>query len=112
MFAEYEDLLVRDHRTEIDHNEASDTGYDSRRRLAGERVLLIDDTFTSGARAQSAASTLALAGAKVAAIVVVGRLFDPEFSETTKTFWEDRLAHPFSFDTCCVHTSGAAVWHD
>ena len=111
MFAEYDDLLERG-STAIDHRRASNTGYVAKRQMKGERVLLIDDTFTSGARAQSAASTLALAGAKVAAIVVVGRVFDPEFSDTDKTFWDDRLAHPFSFDTCCVHTSGAAVWQD
>jgi chromosome partitioning protein len=35
---------------------------------AGKRVLLVDDTFTSGARAQSAASALSNAGAEVVAI--------------------------------------------
>lgn len=101
-FAEYEDLLARG-SSAIGHNQASDTGYIARRSLTGERVLLIDDTFTSGARAQSAASSLALAGAEVVAIVVVGRVFKPAWSDTTRSFWVDRLAQPFDFDTCCVH---------
>lgn len=101
-FAEYEDLLVRG-PTAIGHNLASDTGYIARRSLTGERVLLIDDTFTTGARAQSAASALALAGATVVAVLVVGRVFNPRWSDTSKKYWANCLARPFSFDICCLH---------
>lgn len=101
-FAEYEDLLARG-PTAIGHNRASDSGYVVKRSPVGLRVLLVDDTFTSGARAQSAASALSLAGAEVVAIVVVGRVFNPRWSETTQAFWSDRLAQPFDFDTCCLH---------
>lgn len=100
--AEYEALLDRG-PTPIGHLTASDSGFVALRRFAGERVLLIDDTFTSGARAQSAASTLALAGADVVAIVAIGRVVDPAFSETRREFWADRVESPFTFDVCCVH---------
>jgi predicted amidophosphoribosyltransferase len=40
------------------------------------RILLVDDTFTSGATFQSAASALALGGADVIAGVVIGRVID------------------------------------
>lgn len=39
----------------------------------GARVLLVDDTWTSGASAQSAAMSLRLAGAHFVAVVVLGR---------------------------------------
>ncbi len=102
-YDEYEDLLERG-PTSIGHNRASDTGYVVRhpeRDLTGKRVLLIDDTFTSGARSQSAASALALAGAEVVAIVVIGRVIDPRWSG--EEYWAERRAQDFSFDTCCVH---------
>ena len=41
----------------------------------GAPVLLIDDTFTSGAHAQSAAATLCDAGAGPIAVVCLGRHF-------------------------------------
>src|SRR5260370_3045087 len=44
---------------------------------AGASVLLTDDTWVSGASAQSAAAALKLAGASHVAIVVVGRQVHP-----------------------------------
>jgi hypothetical protein len=41
--------------------------------LAGARVLLLDDTWTTGASAQSAALALKRAGARSVAVVVLGR---------------------------------------
>lgn len=46
-------------------------------RVAGLDVLLVDDTWVSGASAQSAAAALKLAGAARVAIVVLGRHLDP-----------------------------------
>ncbi len=42
-------------------------------RLAGARVLLLDDTWTTGASVQSAAMALRGAGAGAVAAVVLGR---------------------------------------
>ena len=47
------------------------------RTRAGRSVLLVDDTWVSGASAQSAAAALKLAGAGHVAIVVLGRLVNP-----------------------------------
>jgi hypothetical protein len=44
------------------------------------RVLLLDDTYVSGARAQSAAAALRLAGARSVVIVVAGRVLRPDRS--------------------------------
>jgi hypothetical protein len=46
--------------------------------VAHARVVLLDDTYVSGARAQSAAATLRRAGARSAVIVVVGRILRPD----------------------------------
>jgi hypothetical protein len=50
---------------EIDHNTARDDGYVVNVDVQRQRFLLIDDMFTSGARLQSAASALQIAGARV-----------------------------------------------
>ncbi len=49
-----------------------------RRTVAGMRALLIDDTYVSGARSQSAAAALQLAGARSALIVPIGRVLRPD----------------------------------
>ena len=45
---------------------------------AGASVLLLDDTWVSGASAQSAAAALKLAGARQVAVVVLGRHVNPD----------------------------------
>jgi hypothetical protein len=47
------------------------------REAAGAEVLLLDDTWASGASAQSAAAALKLAGARAVAVVVIGRHVPP-----------------------------------
>jgi hypothetical protein len=48
-----------------------------RPELRGSRVLLLDDTYVSGSRAQSAAAALRLAGATSTLIVPLGRVLRP-----------------------------------
>jgi hypothetical protein len=45
----------------------------SRQQMTGARVLLLDDTWASGASAQSAAAALKRGGARSVAVVVIGR---------------------------------------
>jgi hypothetical protein len=47
------------------------------RPLTGAAVLLLDDTWTSGGTAQSAAVALKRAGARSVAVVVLGRHLPP-----------------------------------
>jgi adenine/guanine phosphoribosyltransferase-like PRPP-binding protein len=107
-------VLKRAYRRLLEINDASLVsrahGDDRAFRLAeradveGTRVLLLDDTFTSGATFQSAASALDLAGAAVVAGVVVGRVIstdDPRFPHRLEA-WESRRAIPFTFETCCL----------
>ena len=98
---EYEDLLQRG-SAEVTHTVASDDGFVARRRLTGERILSIDDTFTSGARAQSAASVLNSAGGEVIAIVPIGRVITPGFAPHVAEYWKRQTQSVFSFDDCCI----------
>lgn len=49
-----------------------------RSAVRGRRVLLLDDTYVSGARAQSAAAALRRAGAGATVIVAAGRVLRPD----------------------------------
>jgi len=66
------------------------------------QVLLIDDTFTSGAGVQSAASALRMAGAIVPAAVVIGRYIDPDFNQPSRELWNLAHERSFSFERCCL----------
>jgi hypothetical protein len=54
--------------------------------LNGARVLLLDDTYVSGARAQSAAGALRLAGAVSVVVVTLGRVLRPDRSTVHAAF--------------------------
>ena len=75
------------------------------RVAAGSRVLLLDDTWVSGASAQSAAVALKLAGAHRVVIVVLGRHLnsaDPRAGPLIA-----RLTPvPYDPSTCAVHPPG------
>jgi hypothetical protein len=64
-------------------------------------VLLVDDTWTTGGRAQSAAIALHDAGAARVAVVVLGRHFDREFG-SGETYYQQAKARKFTWDTCCL----------
>ena len=68
----------------------------------GGRVLLLDDSWVSGASAQSAAAALKLAGARHVAIVVLGRHVDPADPQTGP--WAARLRPgEYEMSACAVH---------
>jgi DNA recombination-mediator protein A len=73
--------LLRRGDMPIGHRSAEDDGYEPLPDARGRSVLLVDDTFTSGARLQSAASALTRGGAAVVAAVVIGRIVHPDFAD-------------------------------
>lgn len=97
----YEPLLARG-PAYVDHNRADDDAFTVSRRLGGERVLLLDDTLTTGARLQSAASALRLHGASEVAAVVVGRVINPEWNQNCRRIWDQARETEFSFGQCCL----------
>lgn len=101
---EYAHLLEPADVASVTHNRSSDDGYRATTAADGRRVLLIDDTFTTGASFQSAASALAIGGAEVVAGVVIGRVVDTSSARYPEKLelWQQQRAISFSFDTCCL----------
>ncbi len=64
-------------------------------------VLLIDDTWTTGGRALSAALALREAGAAKIAVVVIGRHFDRTFGPG-EAYYKTAKPRRFQWDTCCL----------
>ncbi|MFI6791280.1 hypothetical protein ACIBG4_28515 [Nonomuraea sp. NPDC050383] len=77
-------------------------------RLDGERVLLLDELFASGARVQSAASVLYRAGAEAVVALVVARLVDPWADTRVADAW----ARPYDFGRCCLCDPAARLSSD
>jgi pyrimidine operon attenuation protein/uracil phosphoribosyltransferase len=85
----------------IGHNEPNSAAFAPVGRVHGRNVLIVDDTFTTGARVQSVAGALTSAGATVAAAVPIGRVIGTDRSEK-EAFWRAQRAIAFDFDCCCL----------
>jgi hypothetical protein len=82
--------------------------------LPGAIVVILDDVFTSGARALSAAATLSDAGAHVAAVVPIGRLVRPDHNAASAAFWTECSRtpwHPGTCGECAPGTARAVLTH-
>ncbi len=79
--------------------------YTATRRLSGLDVLLVDDTWTTGASAQSAAWSLKQAGASTVSVVIIGRHLNPdwEVQGTTSGALLAGLPKRFDWTSCAVH---------
>jgi hypothetical protein len=60
--------------------------------VAGCRVLVVDDTWTTGAHALSAAAALTGSGATVTGILVIGRAVDPGAAPGVAAWWRCHVA--------------------
>lgn len=98
---QYVEALVKG-PADISNNNANDEGFIAS-RVSDRRVLIVDDTFTSGARAQSAASAITLAGGMTLAILPIGRYFNPSYTSDNQKYWARQTAIPFAWNVCCVH---------
>lgn len=74
--------------------------YAALRALDGETVLLVDDTWTTGANAQSAAAALKHAGASKVGAVVIGRHVTRQWHENDRRL--SALAGHFTWDACAL----------
>jgi phosphoribosylpyrophosphate synthetase len=77
----------------------------SRRSLEGQHVLVLDDTWTTGSRTQSAALALRAAGAGHVSVLVVGRWLSAGFGGNAE-FIKTRLRRDYDPGLCPV-TGGA-----
>src|SRR5207302_1817135 len=78
--------------------------FETTRPLVGEAVLLIDDTWTTGANAQSAAAALKAAGAGATAAIVIGRHINREWHENDRRLSE--ISTPFDWEVCALCDPG------
>jgi predicted amidophosphoribosyltransferase len=101
-YKDHEMDVLRPGTMPVRHNQADDDGFTVRGSLDGVRILVIDDTYTTGARLQSAASALRRAGGELVAGVVVGRVIRADDSPATRALWDTAKAIRFSFDACCL----------
>jgi len=75
--------------------------------VPGARVLLVDDTWTTGASAQSAAMALRRAGARSVATIVLGRHVSLADAESA----DGPAAMPFRPESCAVHRAAGYAAH-
>lgn len=78
----------------LDHLHPSRSGFVvdpriDRATLGRRRALVVDDSYTTGARAQSAATALRLVGMRVGAILALGRVIAPRSCPWHAAFWAD-----------------------
>lgn len=88
------------------HRRASTKAFTLRHEVVGRRLLVLDDTWTTGARAQSAASTLASGGARVEGIVVIGRLVRPCTDPSSRALWAAICQRRYERERCCLEPQG------
>jgi predicted amidophosphoribosyltransferase len=95
------DVPVRPHRFHAERYEAA-------MDVRGRTVLLIDDTWTTGANARSAAAALKVAGAERVGGVVIGRYVNRGWRQNDRQL--RGLPQPFDWDCCarCGENGGGA----
>jgi predicted amidophosphoribosyltransferase len=98
----YERVLGRS-KTVVKPRTYSPLKFEATRALTGEAVLLIDDTWTTGANARSAAATLKQAGAATVAAVAIGRHLHRDYQDNDRRL--RALPSPFDWENCALHPS-------
>jgi predicted amidophosphoribosyltransferase len=98
--AERHERLLRRSSVPVQPRVFDPSRYEATRLLAGANVLLIDDTWTTGASAQSAAAALKAAGAARVGAVVIGRHLNREWFENDQRL--HRLARPLRLSVCAL----------
>jgi len=95
----YRDLLLTA-RTDLGRVAASDR-FAAAVSLQGQSVLVVDDTWTTGARAQSAAATLKLAGAQAVGFVAIGRWFTTGYRDDAQWIRNAKSLR-WDWNRCCL----------
>jgi predicted amidophosphoribosyltransferase len=97
----YADLLAVDRTDRDQRAQAADRFRAADGDAAGRRVLVVDDTWTTGAHAQSASAALKAAGAAAAGVVALGRWLSPEFGANQSWLAGQRRAG-WNWERCCL----------
>jgi len=96
---------------EMSFNQAAEDGFELAcgANIAGSRLMLIDDTYTTGARLHSAHHAIASVGAIVAVAIVVTRKINPDARYGSADLWDRQSAMPFSFTAPPWWSDGSAA---
>lgn len=95
----YERLLQRS-QNDVEPRTFNPDKFAATQPLNNRSVLLIDDTWTTGASAQSAAAALKAAGARATAVVVIGRHLNREWHENDRRL--RGIERPFDWGKCAL----------
>lgn len=74
-------------------------GYVASASAEPARVLIADDVYTTGARANSAGHALRAAGVTVAGVLILARRVNTVYDERAQTMWDRQSARPFDWST-------------
>ena len=96
----YAPLLARS-GTPVPERKVDPGKYNPTRDLDGASILLIDDTWTTGSNAQSAAAALKTAGADHVAVLVIGRHIHGDYKQNAARLKE--LPRTFDWSICALH---------
>lgn len=98
----YRDLLVRA-RVDLDQRAQASDRFRATTDLTGATVLVIDDVWTTGAHAQSAAAALKVAGASGVAVLAIGRWLNPEYGDSATWLAHHRKPR-WDWEQCCLES--------
>jgi hypothetical protein len=87
------------------HRQFSLARYQATRPLDGQSILLVDDTWTTGSSARSAAATLKRAGAERVAALVIGRHLHRDYRDNDLRL--RALPRPFDWSACALQSPAA-----
>lgn len=90
--------LLRRSYSSVQRHVFSAARYETDGRIAGQAVLLVDDTWTTGANAQSAAAALKQAGAGPVAALIIGRHLNRGWHRNDSRIRS--LERPFDWSRC------------
>ena len=104
--------LLRRTDTDVPDRTFSGSKFHATQPCHGQAVLLIDDTWTTGASAQSAAAALKAAGAGPTAAVVIGRHLNREWHQNDRRL--RGIAQPFEWAECalCAEPVARPCWQN
>ena len=97
--ADRHERLLRRSGAEVEARAVDVHRFDATRVLAGESVLLIDDTWTTGASVESAALALKAAGAATVGVVVIGRHINDDYADNASRL---EALPRFSWERCAI----------
>ncbi|RFZ12626.1 hypothetical protein VIMS_03020 [Mycobacterium marinum] len=89
--------LLRRGDGDLDFNRPTRDGFEIAEQTPPQKIYLIDDVYTTGARINSAAVALADCGHQLAGAFVMARRVNPDYQPAVADFWNHQAAHPFTW---------------